>query len=166
MSRRKPCGVCAAASSARSTASTTCASATRLIVSMTGSTGRAPDAARIDRGDHALEDGGRGQRPRRVVDEHDLDIAPQRGEPARDRLLPGRAAGDDRHEVTAITGRCERVGQRVAFAPARRDDDDLRERTREDPRQGMPEDAVLVDADERLRTARRRGGYPTRPRRR
>ena len=65
--------------------------------------------------------GGR-QRARGVVDEHDLDVAPQRVEAGRDGLLAGRAAGHDRHEVAPITGRLERVGERVALAARGRDD--------------------------------------------
>ena len=92
------------------------------------------------------------------MDEHDLDVGPERGESSGDGLLARRAAGDDRDEIAAVAGGLERIGQRIALAPVGRDDDDLRERAGEDPAQGMAQDAVRIDADERLRSACRQSG--------
>ena len=139
---------------------------TRLMVSMTGRTGMAPSApASIASTTRSNTTAGR-QGARRVVHEHDLDVAPQGGEPARDGLLPRVTAGDDRHEVAPVAGRLERIGQRVALAARGRDDDDLRERAVEARRRAH-------DAGWCARRCRRTPsgrpqpvGCPTRPRRR
>ena len=155
MSRRKPCGVCAAASSARSTACDDRGLGDALDRVDDGQHRDGAVTARVDRGDHPLEHGGRRQRARGVVHQHDLDVAPTapRARCATDscRVV---AAGDDRHEVATVAGGLERVGQRIALTPVR-----ARRRrpapagAANTPREGVPQDRVLVDADERLRTA-------------
>ena len=120
---------------------------------MTGSAGIAAVVAGVDRVDHPLEHLGRCQRARGVVDEHDLDVAPQRPESVGDGLLSSRPAGHHRDQVPAVARGLERIRQRIALTAVRRDDDDLRERPREDAAEGMPQDAVPVDADERLGSA-------------
>ena len=112
--------------------------------------------APVDCRDDPLEDRGRGERAGSVVDEDDLDVAPQRRQPLGDGLLTRAAAGDDRHEIPPVAGGFERVRQRIAFAPVRRDDDHLGDRALEDAAERVTEDAVLVDADERLRSAGRK----------
>ena len=161
MSRRKPCGVCAAASSARSTASTTAASATRLIVSMTGSTGSAPTLpASIAATTRSKTAGGVSARaaswtstistsPHSAASPRATDscrVAPPVTTDTRSRRSPAASSAS----VSASPSRpCGATMTTCA------------ERTREDPRQGVPQDAVLVDADERLRTPRLQAG--TRP---
>lgn len=109
------------------------------------------ERARVDRRDHAVERGCRGQGPRRVVHQHDLDVGPYARQARLDRRLAGVAAGDDGDEVAAVAGRGERVRERIALAAGRRDDDDLREARLEHPPEGVPQHGVLVDPDERLR---------------
>ena len=75
MPARNACGVCTATSPTRSTVAVTRTSSTRFNVSVTASPGTAPSAPLAHRGDHRLEERGRGQRARRVVHDHDLGIA-------------------------------------------------------------------------------------------
>ncbi len=50
----------------------------------------------------------------------------------------------------AEAGGCEQLGLGIPLVPRGRDDDDLRDLSREDAVERMPEHRVLVDADERL----------------
>ena len=102
---------------------------------------------------------GRRQGAGGVVHQHDLDITPQGSQTRSHRRLPRVTARDDGHQVAPVTGRGERVGQRVALAARGRDDHDLRVRCRRSTRgEGMPEHRVPVDADERFRDARGQTG--------
>ena len=112
-----------------------------------------PVMSGVDRVDDPLEHLARCQRARRVVDQHDVDVAPQGPEATRDGLLPGRSSGHHRDQVPPVTGGLDRIRERIALTTVRCDDDDLCERPRQDTGEGMPEDAVPVDADERLRSA-------------
>ena len=94
MSKRNACGVCAIRKRARSgVASTLPAPSISLMVSATETVGdrRARAVRRVDRaGDHRLRD----ERPRGVVDQHDVGpLSRQRFEPGMNGSLPRRAAG-------------------------------------------------------------------------
>ena len=83
--------------------------------------------------------------------EHEVDVGPHGVKARGDRLLACVTAGHDAHEVVALARRRPRVGEGIADPLRRRDDDDLREGTREHAVEGVAEDRVIVEPDERLR---------------
>ena len=95
-SRRNPCGVCASQISSRGIVSCTTAAddRTRLTVSRAGTAGTAaPRLARA--GDHAIDERRVGERPRRVVDQDDIDVTRRARDTAAHRILAPLAAGDE-----------------------------------------------------------------------
>ena len=117
-----------------------------------GKNGDSPPSGPLDGLHDPGEDLGRGQRAGRVVHEHDLDIAPERGETRGDRLLTSIPTGDDAHALTRIARGRERLCQGLAGTVHGCDDDHLGvEGTAEHTVKGMTQHRVLVDPDECLR---------------